>query len=101
MRHRHRVKQAVDLECPEIEKLLKLREVWMQVVMLPDEVLQDIGVIGHAIKDVGGGQPKPLELAAEVGSGHAGSPDSQSAMVSFPTHSGNRLFRKIRAISNC
>src|SRR5580704_8021891 len=101
MPYGHRVEQTVELACPEVEKLLKLREVRMQVVMLPDEVLQDIGVIGHAVKDVGGGQPKPLELAAEVGSGHAGSPDSQSAMVSFPTHFGNRWFRKNRAKSAC
>ena len=31
----------------------------MQVVLLPDEVLQDIGVIGHAVKDVGGVSPNP------------------------------------------
>jgi hypothetical protein len=58
-------------------------------------------VIGHVVKDVGGRQPEPLELTAEFGGGHAGAPDSQSAMVSLPTQSGNHQFRKNRAISGC
>jgi hypothetical protein len=73
----------------------------MKIVLLPDKVLQNLRVIGHAVKDVGGGQPKPLELTAEVGGGHADPPDSQSAMVSPPTHSGNHEFRKNRAKSIC
>src|ERR1700722_6975308 len=71
MRHRHRMKQAVEFARPEVEKLPEFWEVRMQVVLLPDEVLQNVRVIRHAIKDTGGRQSKPLELTAELGAGHA------------------------------
>jgi hypothetical protein len=98
---RHGIEQAVELARPEIEKFLQFGEIWVQVMLLPNVVLQDIGVVGHAVEDISGRQPKPFELAAEVDHGHAGSPDSQSTMVPFPTRSGNRSFRKSRAKSAC
>src|SRR5258708_30113018 len=71
MSYRHRMKQAIEFARPEVEELLELGEMRMQVVLLPDEVLQNVRVIGHSIKDTGGRQSKPLELTAEVGAGHA------------------------------
>ena len=50
----------------------------MQVVLLPDVILQDPRMVGHVVKDIGGGEAVPFELAAEIGAGHAGSPDSVS-----------------------
>ena len=38
----------------------------MQVVPLPDEALQDARMIGHPIKNIGGGQTKTFELAAKI-----------------------------------
>jgi hypothetical protein len=35
-------------------------------------------MVGHVVEDIGGGEAIPFELAAEVGAGHAGSPDSVS-----------------------
>src|SRR5258708_3542791 len=71
MRHGHRMKQAVQFARPEVEELLEFWEVGMQVMLLPDEVLKNVRVIRHAIKDTGGRQSKPLELTAEIGAGHA------------------------------
>jgi hypothetical protein len=101
MSHRHRMKQAVELARPEIEELFQLGEMRVKVVVLPDKVLKYAGMIRHAVKDTGSRQPKPFELTAEVGGGHADPPDSQRAMVSPQTQSDNRQFRKKRAKSIC
>jgi hypothetical protein len=47
-------------------------------VLLPDVILQDPRMVGHVVKDIGGGEAVAFELAAEVGAGHAGSPGSVS-----------------------
>jgi hypothetical protein len=50
----------------------------MQVVLLPYEILQDPWMVRHMVEDIGGGEAVPFDLAAEVGAGHADSPDSVS-----------------------
>ena len=67
------MKQTVEFARPEIEELFEFGKVRVQVILLPNEVLQNVGVIRHAVKDAGCCQPKPFELTAEVGAGHAGS----------------------------
>src|SRR5262249_35024519 len=78
MRHCHRIEQAVELARPEVEEFLELGKMRVQVVLLPDVVLQDVRMIGHAVEDVRGGEAVAFELAAEVGAGHPVSPDSLS-----------------------
>jgi hypothetical protein len=61
---------------PEIEEFRQLREM-MQILLLPDEILQDAGVVRLAIEDVGGRQTDPFELAAEVDADYAASPKKE------------------------
>ena len=88
------MKQAVQLPRPEIEKLLQLGEMRVQVVLLPDVGLQDSGMIGHSVQDVGGRQTEPFELPTEVWAHHAVSPKLSRAMLSPATPLCNGLFRK-------
>ena len=46
----------------------------MKIVLLPDVVLQDAGMVRQAVQDVGRRQTETLELAAEVDADHAASP---------------------------
>src|SRR5688572_10437417 len=73
MRHQHAVERAVEIGLPEIEKVDELGETRREVVVLPDIALQQLGMIGQAIKNLGRGQREPLDLTFEGGVGH-GSP---------------------------
>jgi hypothetical protein len=61
-----RVQRPVEFAGPEVEELPQLGKVGVQIVPLPDEILQNGGVIRHAVEDVRGGEPEALELAAEI-----------------------------------
>jgi hypothetical protein len=56
------VERAVEIFGPEIEKLVQFGEFGRVVEFLPDETLQDAGVIGHVIQDFGGCHPPALQL---------------------------------------
>src|SRR5271170_3921743 len=73
-----RVQQALELARPEIQEFLQLGKMGMQVVLLPNEILQNPGMVRHVVEDARRRQAVPFELAAEVGAGHADSPDSVS-----------------------
>src|SRR5580700_5427125 len=66
VRHRDRVQRALQLLQPEIEEFVELGKVRAEIVVLPDIGLQEPGMIGPPVEDVGGGQAVALELPAEV-----------------------------------
>ena len=49
MRHAHRMQRAFQLALPEIQKLLEAGKERRQVVILPDELLQQLGMVGHVV----------------------------------------------------
>src|SRR5690606_31596591 len=57
----HRVQRAIQLLLPKLQKALHLREVGRKIVVLPDVALQEGGMIGHAIEDLGGRQAVALQ----------------------------------------
>src|ERR1700730_10840034 len=66
MRHRHRVQRALELLQPEIEELVELGKGRAEVVILPDISLQQPGVIGPPVEDVGRRQSVAFKLAAKL-----------------------------------
>jgi hypothetical protein len=74
----HRVQQTIELVRPEIQEFSQPGKMGMEVFLLPDEILQDPRMVGHVIKNVCRSQAVALEFAANIGAGHAGSPDSVS-----------------------
>ena len=58
MRHRDRMNGAFDLFLPEAEELHEVGEQWKHIVLLPDELLQQLEMIGNAVDDLRGGQAK-------------------------------------------
>jgi hypothetical protein len=66
VRHRHRVQRAFELFQPEIEEFVERRKHRAEIVILPDVGLQQPGMIGAPVKDVGGGQAVAFELPTKV-----------------------------------
>ena len=60
--HPHRMERAVQIFAPIFKKLVKLRIVRRQIHILPDESLQQCGVIRHVVDDLHRRQPVTLEL---------------------------------------
>src|SRR5271155_2937259 len=54
--HGDRMQQTIEFARPEIQELHQFRKMGMQVVLLPDVVLQDPGMVRHMVEDVGGGE---------------------------------------------
>lgn len=52
----HRVKLAFEIAAPEFQKAAQLRKVWGYVEPLPDEALQQIGMIRKMVDDFRGRQ---------------------------------------------
>ena len=52
----HRVELAFEIAAPEFEKAAQLREVRSNVQVLPDEALQQVGMIRQTVDDLRGGQ---------------------------------------------
>jgi hypothetical protein len=50
------VKLAFDIAAPEFQKAAQLRKVRGKIELLPDEALQQIGVIRQTVDDLRGGQ---------------------------------------------
>src|SRR5208337_1194215 len=98
---RHRMEQAVQLARPEIEEFLQLGEMRVQVVLLPDVILQEAGMVGHAVENVGRRQAKPFGLTAEIGAGHAVSPKAQPGDDLTANARLQPLFRKKHAAPAC
>src|SRR6056297_935299 len=67
MGDRDAVEQAVDLARPEIEEALEHRELRSGIVFLPDEILQQAGMVGQTVEYIGGDQAIALHLLDESG----------------------------------
>jgi hypothetical protein len=50
------VKLALDIAAPEFQKASQLRKIRGKIELLPDEALQQIGVIRQTVDDLRGGQ---------------------------------------------
>jgi hypothetical protein len=80
----HGVQKTLKIACPKIKKLPQFREVRMQVMLLPNVILQDSGMVGQMVEDIGGRQPVPFELATEVDADHEASPERNIANLAIP-----------------
>src|SRR5947209_7950908 len=101
MGHRHGVQEPIQFTRPKLQELSKLREVWVQIVLLPNVVLMDLGMVGHAVEYIGGGEAEPLNLTAELKACHADSPKTQPSDRVIENARLQPLFRKRCAISYC
>src|SRR5947207_15071188 len=63
--HLHRVQFAFDAAAPEFEKPPQLGIVWREGEFLPDEALQQGGMVRQAVDDLCRGQPISLKLQAK------------------------------------
>jgi hypothetical protein len=52
MRNRDRMQDTFERFPPKLQKTLQLREIWVEVVVLPDVALQQPGMVRAPIQDV-------------------------------------------------
>lgn len=62
----HGVQLPLDIAAPELEKPAQLGEVRGGIELLPDETLQQVGMIGKVIDDLRGRQPTFAKLWLQV-----------------------------------
>lgn len=70
MADRHAEELAVERGLPEGEEAVELGKERRPVIVLPDELLQDRGMVRQAVEDAGGGQAIAGDLARKIGGGH-------------------------------
>src|SRR6516162_180709 len=70
---------ALDVVAPEIKKPAQLGKIRGKIELLPDEALQQIGMIGKMVDDLRGGQP--ILAKSWPGIAHIGSPPLRSRQV--------------------
>src|SRR3954451_19886285 len=70
----HAIERALQLSGPERQELVELGKARGEVILLPDELLQNRAVIGHAVENAGRGQAIALQLTSEVTRHHRASP---------------------------
>ena len=63
----HRMQLAVQAAVPEIQEAAQDRVFGGQIIVLPRIALQQAGVIGQAIEDLGGGQAVAVKLTDQIG----------------------------------
>src|ERR1700693_1405340 len=71
MRDRDRMHDTFERFLPEIQKTLQFREIWAEVVVLPDVGLQQPGMVGAPVQDVHGGYAVPIYLLLKILRDHA------------------------------
>src|SRR5207248_6130706 len=65
--HIHRVQFAFDAAAPEFEKAPQFGIVWCKIEFLPDEALQQGGMVRQPVDDLCRGQPISLKLQLKGG----------------------------------
>ena len=76
--HGDGVQHAIQLVAPEIQEPVEVRELRIEIILLPEIGLEQGGVVGQSVEDFGRGEAVSGELAFEVGAhGHL-SPSLQS-----------------------
>src|SRR5208282_5009398 len=73
----HGMQKTLEVADPKIQELPELGKVRMQVMLLPNVILQNPGMVGQAVEDVGGREAVPFKLAAEVDADHEASPEAE------------------------
>src|SRR5262245_21402564 len=100
VRDRDPKKLAFEVARPELEKILQAGEARVDVVLLPDIALQQRGVLGKAMKNLGGRQAVARQLRAEVAIGcscHGQSASSSSGSAMMRVH---RLLPRLARVSD-
>src|SRR5205814_2423769 len=62
----HRMEPAVDVPHPEIEEFLQLGKARGDVQMLPQEGLQEAGMVRKVVDDLGGGEAVVTQLTLKI-----------------------------------
>ena len=77
----HGMELALDMAAPKLEKPAQLGKVRGDIELLPDETLQQVGMIGEMVYDLSGRQPTFAKLWLQVAHGRAlcGSPSGPRA----------------------
>src|SRR5215207_6234943 len=70
----HAVERSLKVGAPERQELVELGKAWSQIILLPDELLQDRAVVGHAVENAGRGQAIALQLTSKVARHHRAPP---------------------------
>jgi hypothetical protein len=52
MRNSDRMQHTFERFLPKLQKALQLREIWVEVVVLPDVALQPSGMVGAPVQDI-------------------------------------------------
>src|SRR5262245_52961631 len=60
------IELALEVRLPVLQEAQQAREARVNVVFLPDEGLQQGGMVGQAVEDLGGGEAVAGELGAEA-----------------------------------
>src|SRR5215207_302073 len=82
----HAVERSLKVGTPERQELVELGKAWSQIILLPDELLQDRAVVGHAVENAGRGQAIALQLTSKVARHHRA---PQFVLASGPHLSNN------------
>src|SRR5205823_13658057 len=61
-----RVQPPLDVPAPKLKKPAQLREMWRGIELLPDETLQQVGMIGKVVDDLRGRQPTLAKLRLQL-----------------------------------
>ncbi len=80
----HGMQLAVDAAFPEMQEFVKHGKFRCQIEFLPDEALQDFGMIGHVIKDFGRGQP--ISAQTQLETTHCKAPSPFDELNRFRQH---------------
>src|SRR5215203_4339013 len=68
------VERSLKVGAPERQELVELGKAWSQIILMPDELLQDRAVVGHAVENAGRGQAIALQLTSKVARHHRAPP---------------------------
>jgi hypothetical protein len=67
------MERRLDLAAPVIEEVVEDREFRSDIIMLPDEELQQRGMVRHVMMNFGGGEALAFELELEIAARHLSS----------------------------
>jgi hypothetical protein len=80
----YRMQKALEIADPKIQELPEVGKVRMQVMLLPNVILENPRVIRQVIEDAGGRQAVSFKLATKVDADHQASPWLYIANVVIP-----------------
>ena len=66
----HRMKRSLDVALPEFDKAKEFGIIGGKIIVLPDEAVENIAIIGHPLVEFRRGQPIALQHLFGVGHAH-------------------------------